>query len=206
MIRKTGDKGTFYSGEKGTKKIGVDNIRTGKPDVSIDLVDGGTVYTITPNVEVKDLSEGVVQWLEIGRKSKFILRRYMLLDFIDAAPASRYSALEPFLDLEPYLGIEEALHQWKGDLDTKIAFISSKLESVKDRIMVTFKLGEAKALKADELLRCLNTKLLEVGLSTCLCLDKLKETKDQINIALGGKDVTNRIQKIEMAQKQKIFQ
>ncbi len=24
MIRKTGDKGTFYSGEKGTKKIGVD--------------------------------------------------------------------------------------------------------------------------------------------------------------------------------------
>ena len=25
MIRKTGDKGTFYSGEKGTKKIGVDN-------------------------------------------------------------------------------------------------------------------------------------------------------------------------------------
>jgi hypothetical protein len=26
MIRKTGDKGTFYSGEKGTKKIGVDTV------------------------------------------------------------------------------------------------------------------------------------------------------------------------------------
>ena len=27
MIRKTGDKGTFYSGEKGTKKIGVDRTK-----------------------------------------------------------------------------------------------------------------------------------------------------------------------------------
>jgi hypothetical protein len=26
MIGKTGDKGTFHSGEKGTKKIGVDNV------------------------------------------------------------------------------------------------------------------------------------------------------------------------------------
>jgi hypothetical protein len=36
MIRKTGDKGTFYSGEKGTKKIGVDNGKIDRIPVKLE--------------------------------------------------------------------------------------------------------------------------------------------------------------------------
>lgn len=42
MIRKTGDKGTFYSGEKGTKKIGVDKLAMENDFLSVALgrIDG----------------------------------------------------------------------------------------------------------------------------------------------------------------------
>jgi len=187
----------------GTNRIGVSwesaapHIKTGAPDVLIDLTDGVHTYSVSSVSEGNRFPQDVTRWLEIARKSNFIFRRYMLLDFVDTAPASRYAALEPFLAMDSYADIEQALSQWLGNLDTQIDSIDSELSSIKERISSVFRLEKNNAaLSINEAISYLNTKLAEVGLSACKGMDYLEECEGQINLNLGGQTVTKRVEEL----------
>ncbi len=187
----------------GTNRIGVSwesaapHIKTGAPNVLIDLTDGINTYSVSPVSEGARFPQNVARWLEIARKSNFIFRRYMLLDFVDTVPASRYTALEPFLAMDSYADIEDALSQWLGELDTQIDSIDSELGSIKQRINSVFGLEKSKAAPSiNGAISYLNSKLAEVGLSACKNMDGLKECEDQINLALGGHTVTKRVEEL----------
>ncbi|MBT9139375.1 MAG: hypothetical protein DDT31_01959 [Syntrophomonadaceae bacterium] len=75
------------------------HVRHGNPDILLEFTDGVTNYELRPNQDTTTFPPAVQSWLALARDTKFVLRRYMLLDFIEANPAPRYTTLEPFLNL-----------------------------------------------------------------------------------------------------------
>ena len=185
----------------GSNRLGVSwelaapHIRTGNPDVCAYLNDGTNSFRVVPDSETSQFPEYIGRWLEIARKSSFIFRRYMLLDFIDTAPASRYAALEPFLAMDSYAEIEEALSQWISGLDTQIDSIDSEMELIRGRIGSAFDLQEGESVPSISVaISRLNAKLTEAGVSSCENMDGLEECEHRINLALGEQSVTKRVE------------
>lgn len=104
-----------------TNRLGVDwekaapHVRGGDPQISITLNSGGTEYTVSGGAG----PEAVSQWLAIAGRSSFVLRRYMLLQFIVSAPKERYDRVTPFLNLRRYSAFEVAVKSLLDDVSTK---------------------------------------------------------------------------------------
>jgi hypothetical protein len=188
---------TLFSNNRiGVKwELAAPHVRTGSPDVCAYISDGTKSYTVVPDSEISQFPEDISRWIEIARTSKFILRRHMLLDFIDTAPALRYTALEPFLAMDSYTEIEEALSQWIGDLDTQLDVIDSGIELIRGRVKSVFDLQEDESVPSmSAAIGSLNLKLAEAGLSPCENIDTLKKRENEINLALGGQSVTKPVE------------
>ena len=73
------------------------HLKHGSPDISLELTDEESTVSVKPLQNNNDLNTTFTNWLEIAKKSKFVLRRYMLLEFIVSDPAERSGpcVLEP---------------------------------------------------------------------------------------------------------------
>jgi hypothetical protein len=76
------------------------HVRDGTSEITITINDNGTQRDVkSGSPHPTDLSAAACSWLEAAKKSRFVLRRHMLLRFIVRQPAGRYGQLEPFFNM-----------------------------------------------------------------------------------------------------------
>lgn len=107
------------------------------------------------------------EWCQSAVQSSFLLRRYMLLRFIDAQPKTRYEQLEPFLKLDEFVDFEERLSQIGSEIDAKKAILRSQITGKEQIIRVGLGLEPSEAVHETSVLRLLNEKLVSAGLERC---------------------------------------
>lgn len=172
------------------------HVRHGNPDILLEFTDGVTNYELRPNQDTTTFPPAVQSWLALARDTKFVLRRYMLLDFIEANPAPRYTTLEPFLNLGTYISFEEALHSWLNSLETEIASTNTRKNITVQNMRTIFGLEPTVPVSLEELFRILNAKLLEASLPKCSGPNDHDNLLKSISDELGDKDITERLEKL----------
>lgn len=148
------------------------HIASATSDARLTIADGARTWSIEYDAPPPP---GAVAWCDSARKSSFLLRRYMLLRFVDAQPKGRYERLEPFLNLDEFVSFEEALTALKLKVDTKRTQLSAQLAVLEGTLRAIFGLGSSDTISDDTILAMLNTKLLAVGIASCPGLDSLGE-------------------------------
>jgi energy-coupling factor transporter ATP-binding protein EcfA2 len=103
-------------------------------------------------------------WLEAASASSFVLRRYMLLKFVDAEPRARYEQVEPFLNLASFSELERGLETTVAELTTRLADANSRVATNSQIIRQTFGLQRDQAIDHAGLVRVLKEQLILAGL------------------------------------------
>ncbi|GAG50119.1 unnamed protein product, partial [marine sediment metagenome] len=165
-------------------------------DISIEIEDSGSTYPIKVGEDWTSLPATLQSRVESARASNFILRRYMLLRFITDDPADRYSAIGSFLNLDPFIPIENGLKSWIDRLSTSKARYDSELNAVALNIRTVYNIDSVTEISSDELLRILNTRLRETNLPICSVHEEANERLKSINAELGGTTVSQRLEKL----------
>jgi recombinational DNA repair ATPase RecF len=133
-------------------------------------------------------------WINAACNASFVLRRYMLLQFIDAEPRARYEQIEPFLNLANFAELERGLKGIVVDLETRIASAQTKVAGAAQVIRQTFGLFRNDSAQRANLLALLQTKLANAGLpamnSDVLDLPKLSSL---LVAELGGETTSQKI-------------
>jgi hypothetical protein len=172
------------------------HIRYGAPDIVLTCSDGKTDYDIIPNQDITTFPAHVQSWLSLAQDSQFVLRRYMLLDFIEANPAPRYTTLEPFLNLETYVRFEESLKSWLNKLDTEISVTTTQKINSEQKVREIFGLEPLSKISFNELIEALKAKVSEASISKFTYPVEYDYLLASISGELGDKDTTERLQKL----------
>lgn len=109
----------------------------------------------------------------------------MLLRFVDTEPRRRYDQLEPFLNLERYLKVENALRELVNTSTTDLATQQAIHNGIQQKLRTIFALQQTDAISAERLLSALNTCLKEAGLETIESLEDVAEASTKIGYELG---------------------
>lgn len=137
------------------------HLKGGVPTVKISGKSLGKSVELTlgapPNADVAD-------WVAAGKSSSFVLRRYMLLKFIEAQPKPRYDQIEPFLNLDEFTILEAGLRELAKRLETDQAVSSNVAAGKAQIIRQTFGFGPDQPLAPSELGGAILERLLEGGL------------------------------------------
>jgi hypothetical protein len=169
------------------------HVRDGSAQIVISLLDGSTQIEIGPAISSSELTPTARAWVERAGESNFVLRRHMLLRFINERPQDRYTLLAPFCNLDQFQPIETALRTWAEKLETDRAAHSGSVIASEQRFRQTFKIAPHGAVTEAALLENMNAALREVGLSPCStpadCNGKLAE----LTGALGDQQQTQRL-------------
>jgi hypothetical protein len=104
------------------------------------------------------------EWVGIAEGSSFVMRRHMLLRFIDARPQGRYQQIEPFLNLGRAASIEQALKLLLDILQTRCTSAIAELRTREGALRRIFGFDERETLSEAILLTKLNAKLIEARL------------------------------------------
>jgi hypothetical protein len=172
-------------------------------DTASPHVKGGdrscTVYGMAEGKALEvDLGESPVpelsDWINAARGASFVLRRYMLLQFVDAEPRARYEQIEPFLNLANFAELERGLKAIVVDLDTRIANAQTKVASDAQVIRQTFGLSSSDSARRANLLVLLQAKLANAGLSvTNSDILDLPKLSSLLAAELGGETTTQKV-------------
>lgn len=138
---------------------GSPHVRDGDPSVWVEIHTSGGLVKVTPNIPSQNLPEDVRIWAARARQSTFVLRRHMLVEFINCEPSKRYSALEPFLNLSTYDVVENALKRWLDDLNTSYASLEAESNGLQAPLLSTFGLASGTAITEERLLSAVNRQL-----------------------------------------------
>ncbi|ODT14336.1 MAG: hypothetical protein ABS35_35035 [Kaistia sp. SCN 65-12] len=82
----------------------------------------------------------LADWADAASTTSFVLRRYMLLRFIDAQPKQRYAQIEPFLNLSDFAKFETELKELCLKLETELATLTNQTNTKAEIIRRSFKL------------------------------------------------------------------
>lgn len=119
----------------------------------------------------------LVSWLKAASAASFVLRRYMLLKFVDAEPRARYEQVEPFLNLAGFSELENGLQIIVAELETRLAEASSRVAANSQIIRQTFSLQRDQTFDLAVLAGLLKEQLVRAGLhlsdDECSDLEKL---------------------------------
>lgn len=178
-----------------SNRLGVDwskaapHVRDGDPTITLTVVDGPQEYV----VEDGDGPEPVTRWLNLAKRSSFVLRRYMLLRFIVSAPKERYERVEPFLNLHRYGQFESALKNVVDNLVTRSNALLSQQESREQTVREIFRLDANRAINEGALLEQLNEILQQLGLEACCSLEAISQRQLDVSAELGGGERAKRL-------------
>lgn len=133
-------------------------------------------------------------WVAAGQAASFVLRRYMLLDFINAQPKPRYVQIEPFLNLKEFLNLELGLKQTCEQLDTAVVSGETQLSVRFQRIQQVFNRPFSEKIERDVLMSALKAKLAEAGLpAEDGDLADLRVVTKMLSAELGGEETSQRL-------------
>jgi AAA domain-containing protein len=172
---------------------GSPHVRDGDPSVWVEIHTKGGVVKVTPNMLLQNLPEEARIWAARARQSTFVLRRHMLVDFINCEPSKRYSALEPFLNLSTYDIVENALKHWLDDLNTSYASLEAERNGLQTSLLNTFGVASGTTVTEERLLSALNPQLRKVALTECNRLADAPVIRAAVETQLGGEGISQRV-------------
>ncbi len=139
-------------------------------------------------------AEELKPWVTAGRAASFVLRRYMLLDFINAQPKDRYGLIERFLNLKEFLFLETGLKQLCDSLETTSVSGSTQISILQQRVRQVFGLSAIDPIDGKTLTAALQAKLVEAGMpATDADVADLTKLGNALDAELGGDEVSNRL-------------
>ncbi|MGY3342029.1 energy-coupling factor transporter ATP-binding protein EcfA2 [Bradyrhizobium sp. USDA 4459] len=148
----------------------------------------------TPPVEL-------AAWMKAAGAASFVLRRYMLLQFIDTEPKDRYEQIEPFLNLDDFANLERGLKVAVLDFETRLTGVTSKSLGTAQTIRQVFGFSRDKAIDRDSLLAHLRQTLVGAGLSLAgSAATDLAKLSDELAAELGGRGVSQRAAQLGAAR------
>ncbi|MBF0552962.1 MAG: AAA family ATPase [Nitrospirae bacterium] len=170
------------------------HVQHGQPTIALSLNDGGTVRDIKAGNAIPPwFSQQARDWIDIAKKSKFVLRRHMLLRFISEQPKPRYDLLEPFFNMESFTKIEDALQKQETEDTNRKSEIDAKIKTLETQLRSLFAAQPNANLSEAALYALLNSTLDKLGLTRCVDSALLTARKAEIVRQLGGKEKTERI-------------
>lgn len=169
------------------------HVKTGPGEIVIELIDGPITAEIGATVDRSKHPPSVSTWIDLAEESHFVLRRHMLLRFVNERPQDRYALLSPFCNLGPFQPIEAALCGWVDRLETDRAGEAAKITASEQRLRHVFKLGDNSPVTNAGILEVVNSGLEEIGLAGCSSAAEFEARKRELSVALGGKERTDRL-------------
>jgi energy-coupling factor transporter ATP-binding protein EcfA2 len=173
---------------------GAPHVRDGAPEITLALKDDASRLTvIAPGVSPDAISEEGQAWLSAAAKSSFVLRRHMLLRFINEQPRNRYGLLEPFLNLGEFQEIEVGLKDWLNSLETQQITGTTALRMSEEKLRRIFRLDAGVVPTRDNMFGRLNAILLRLQGKPCNDTLDLKARQQWLATEFGGKDRAGRL-------------
>jgi len=144
--------------------IGRQHVQARRVGANLTVSNGATTWDIQFD---KAPPLPIAAWCEAASSSSFLLRRYMLLRFIEAAPKGRYEQLEPFLNLKDFIELEERLSSTTSSIDTKRSVLKAQIASSTQAIRNSFDLSHTEPVTLVDILEKINAKLTVLGVTKC---------------------------------------
>jgi hypothetical protein len=142
-------------------------------------------------------------WIEAASTASFVLRRYMLLQFIDAEPRDRYIQVEPFLNLANFAYLERGLKAIVLDLETRLANASTRVATTAQIIHYTFGLSRDASANQATLLALLKEKLAKAELPAADAdVTNLIKLSELLATAFGGEGTSQKVATLGAARHQ----
>jgi hypothetical protein len=139
----------------------VQHVKGGPPTVTIrGKLNGKPLHITLGETPVDDLTD----WIAEAKSASFVLRRYMLLRFIDAQPRERYDQIEPFLNLEDFTNFETGVKELARSLETRFVAASTEAAAKAQVIRQTFSLDREHKLERVALIALLSDRLRSAGI------------------------------------------
>lgn len=187
----TGRSSLYGVGRQGVNwAAGAPHIRGGQMKVSVRLNEAGQDYTLTPD---ETAPPAITEWSSLAAKSGFVLRRHMLLNFVDAEPRHRYDRLEPFLNLSQFLVFENALQNAASRAQLGVTTSETQLRAKEQIIRAVFKIAADAAIDDLAVLAATNTALAEANMAAIGSLTEVSASTEAIEVELGGTAVDTRL-------------
>jgi hypothetical protein len=137
---------------------------------------------------------GLAAWVDAASKASFVLRRYMLLEFVDAEPKERYDQIEPFLNLAGFSDLEHGLRRIVNDIETRDANVTVQVLTLSQTIRQIFGLRRETAVQRVALVAILKERLAGTEIPfTEADFAELARLGDKLATDLGGEASSNRI-------------
>ena len=160
--------------------------------VVISLQDGSNTGSIDTRKTRSEQDALAGAWLDLAEQSNFVLRRHMLLRFIQEQPRGRYDLLAPFCNLGKFAAFELALKTVSDQAESDRVSRVSEKDSQEQRVRRVFGMTPDQSVEEGVLLTKLNETLAQVDLKGC-SMDELEARSKEITDRLGGSDRSSRI-------------
>lgn len=151
----------------------------------VTITDGRSDYVLAEG-RSRGQSEGVDAFLRAARQGTFILRRGILLNFIENMPSKRYDALRPFLGLREFEVFEQALKEAAEGEEQKSARTAAKARSVENSFRIAVGLPEGANLEEAAVLKHLSEAMATIGQPPVKSEDDVKSRAEAIGKLLEG--------------------
>ena len=168
------------------------HVRTGDPEIAIQVEHDGATHVIAEAVPIETYPPEVREWLAMAQGASFVLRRHMLLRFIDTEPKDRYDLLDPFLKLGSYRLVEQGFKSSIDDLETERGTAEAEINAEDHKLRRIFAVEADAELTEQGLLDQLNVNLAALDLQSCSNIAGVKACQPQIAAGLGGEAMTER--------------
>ncbi|MDF2496115.1 hypothetical protein [Sphingomonas sp.] len=187
----TGTSSLFATGRLGVSwALGAPHVRGGEMKVSLVITEGRQTYELTPG---QPADAPVEKWRATMADSGFVLRRHMLLSFVDARPRHRYDRLEPFLNLRQYLGLEAALQHAAARARMGSTTAETQLRVKEQSLRTILSLEEDQPIDEGTLLSRVNAALDDAALPQIANVAEVQTAAEAVRAELGDTAADGRL-------------
>jgi len=170
------------------------HVNDGQPDIILGVKDSGTSKSISANGSNPALTPEGQEWTELARKSTFVLRRHMLLDFVTRQASGRYSLLEPFFNMDGFSPFESALNNLATELKTQSQQLSGEITGKEYEISAIFQYPAE--LSETALRQKIEDLIAATGFTWSVEDSNYENVQHAIDVRIGGEDTTEKLLKL----------
>lgn len=191
----TGRSSLFAQNRRGVSwDVAAPHINGGSPQAVCLIENSEGTASLSAGATVSEANVAPVDpWVESAKRATFVLRRYMLLNFVDAEPAQRYSQIEFFLNMEDYVRLENRIGMWHGELLTLRGEQETERVQVERQIRSVFSLPSSEPVSNPRLLQSVANAARILGLSEPTAIGEADALLQEIEKQLGGEAVSQRL-------------
>lgn len=176
-----------------TWAAGRKHIRYENPVTELVVDRSGTEYVISPEIQCDHQPDEIASWQEAAKGAMFVLRRSMLLNFIEEQPRDRYLRIEPLLDLVKYGEFENEFRS----IVTEIERARNGFQQERRRVLGGLKelLGtdDSKSPSDDDIINAVNPLLTSCNLQEVDDIQKFEDALEEASNILKGNELADRV-------------